>query len=250
MIKGAGSDSSPDSSGPEYCPDRIIGTLNEKTVHRSIKSYIDPDPSHHEKDCCGCIVDILDGNSVYEIQTGSFTYLKYKLPRLLDAGYDITVVYPVAERKTIRRIDPVTGEAGPGRLSPKRGNRYQLLIELVHILPILDYDNLHFRIVFTEVTEYRLPNESKRLPFKRETVLDTVPASVVSEFRIDNKDDFSKLVPDSLPDEFSASDFAKASKMTVRRAYAALKVLKTVSAVINVGKDRRKVMYSRSIKKD
>ena len=245
MVKESSADPISDTSCSDHYTERIIGTLNEKSVHRTIKTYIDPDPSHHEKECCGCIVDILDGRSVFEIQTGSFSYLKNKLPRLLDNGYSVTVVYPIAAKKTIRRIDPLTGEAGPGRISPKKGNRYHILIELVHILGLLDNENLHFRIVFTDVTEYRLNDESRRVPYKREKIIDTVPCEVLSEFRIDERKDFSYLVPDSLPDVFSVSDFAKASKMTVHRAYAALKVLKTVAAVKTAGKSGRRVMYSR-----
>ena len=74
-----------------------IGTLGEKQMHAAIKRFICADESKHEikldkpRDNADgkakarrFVADILDGKTVYEIQTGSFAPLVKKIQWILD----------------------------------------------------------------------------------------------------------------------------------------------------------------------
>ena len=99
-----------------------IGILAEKTLHATLKLWLDADPAHHEQTLpCGCVADIFDGQRVTEIQTANFSGFRTKLGRLLE-HHPVTVVHPLVRRKWLRWVDPATGEAAEPRRSPRQGN--------------------------------------------------------------------------------------------------------------------------------
>ena len=60
-----------------------IGTLREKSLHATLKYWLDDDPTHHEIPLpSGQVADIYDGQRVTEIQTAGFSALRPKLVRL------------------------------------------------------------------------------------------------------------------------------------------------------------------------
>ena len=102
--------------------DAGIGTLGEKTLHRIVKQMLEPDASRHEVKLCGAVVDILGQDGVIEVQTRDLYRLLPKLRRILPE-HRVTVVYPIPATKTVRWIDPKTGECTPARKSPKKAPR-------------------------------------------------------------------------------------------------------------------------------
>lgn len=56
-----------------------IGTLGEKTLHRVLKAYFQPDPSKCEVRVGPYVADALTGSGIVEIQTRSFYKLRPKL---------------------------------------------------------------------------------------------------------------------------------------------------------------------------
>ncbi|GHU35836.1 hypothetical protein FACS1894105_05180 [Clostridia bacterium] len=63
-----------------------IGITNEKSVHRALKLYFEPDESFHEVRILGSIADICRDNMMTEIQCGSFSSKKKVLRVYLTAG--------------------------------------------------------------------------------------------------------------------------------------------------------------------
>ena len=102
--------------------EKIIGELNEKTLHLTLKNYIDPDPSHHEVTLSGSVCDIVNEDGITEIETRSFTNLSKKLNKLLDIA-PVTVVFPIGQKIWVRFIDNETGEISERKPSTKRARR-------------------------------------------------------------------------------------------------------------------------------
>ncbi|MBR6557941.1 MAG: hypothetical protein IKT70_02910 [Clostridia bacterium] len=223
-----------------------IGTYNEKIMHLILKKYIDPDESHHEKKCCGFFADILDGNNITEIQTGSLSPLKKKLLKLSDLGYNINVVHPIYRKKWISWLDTNSGEITRKRLSPKKGSKYHFLAELVYVLPLLKVGNIKFTVLFLEVEEYRNLNGWDSTKKKGSTKNVSIPISLLDEMCISSAEDYHFLIPKELNETFSTAEFAKAAGLTKRRAYAAIRVLKEVMAIEPNHTLKREIYYKKT----
>ena len=95
-----------------------IGTFNEGNLHSSLKHLYATHPSQVERPVDGYIVDVARDDRIIEIQTSGFGSLRSKLPAL-SKNNKVTLVHPIAERKTIAKLQP--NGTVVRRLSPKKG---------------------------------------------------------------------------------------------------------------------------------
>lgn len=220
-----------------------IGRLGEKLVHASLKLFYEPDVTRHEIKVDGFVCDIVAENGIVEIQTGPFTPLKRKLEALLPT-HRVTVVHPVAIKKTLIWIDAEGSFSSPVK-SPKKESVLNAFDKIVSLLPYLTDANLTLVIPLLEVEEYRLlhPKYGKR----RSTRYERVPTALSGEVILKTSADYEALLPESLPDSFSADDFSKCLKLRGRTLSAALKVLSALG-VLRREKDGRRVRYYRNQK--
>lgn len=208
-----------------------IGTLGEKTIHATLKWWLDDDVSHHEVTLdCGSVADIFDGERVTEIQTANYSGFRKKLTRLL-THHPVTVVCPLVRCKQIVWIDPATGETAPPTRSPRRGGFSDILPHLVFILPLLDHPGLTLNPVLLDVEEHRLAdgwgNGGKRGSHRAERY----PTALVDTLTVTGAQDYRRLLPSGLPCTFTATEFGKIARLQGRRLSGALKVLLTVGVL-------------------
>ncbi len=223
--------------------DNGIGTLGEKTIHATLKWWLDDDATHHEIPLpCGSVADIYDGERVTEIQTANFSGFRKKLERLLQ-HHPVTVVCPLVRCKQIVWIDPATGEATPPRRSPRRGDFSDVLPSLVFLLPLLRDERLTLQPVLLDVEEHRLAdgwgNGGKRGSHRAERY----PTALVDTLTVTASADYGLLLPSGLPAAFTAKEFGKAARLQGRRLSAALKVLLTMG-VLTRERDGRGYRYT------
>ncbi|MBO4264774.1 MAG: hypothetical protein J5922_01680 [Clostridia bacterium] len=222
-----------------------IGTYSEKLLHAALKRYYCPDLSKHEIKVAGSVADIVNENDIIEVQTGGMFPLKKKIPKFLDNGYRVTVVYPIAEKKWLIWIDPETGAMTDRRKSPKLGTDFLLLCEQIHLLPLLKTENLSFRTVKLEIEEYRIQNGWGNGGKRGSQRADRLPVDIYSETDFSKKSDYYSFISPALADKFTVRDFSKESKLTRHRAYAALRVLETLEVIEKCGKNGRENLYKR-----
>lgn len=201
-----------------------IGTFSEKILHRTLKFYFEPDESRHEVEYLGAVADILNDDGVIEIQTRSFNKLKPKLDRFLPET-PVTVVLPIIERKYICRIDIETGESRPPRKSAKKGRASDALRELSAIRHYIPNENLTVILAFVDVTETRMLNGRIKVGRKKTQKLDCIPTSLNSTLTLRKRADYLALLPEGLPNEFSAAEFKKITKMKGIDSHGALMLL-------------------------
>ena len=218
-----------------------IGTYGEKTLHREIKWYIEPSGQYHEVPVGGYIADIRTEYGITEIQTQSFNRLYGKLSALLPE-HAVTLVYPIAREKLIVWTDAESGVAVRTRRSPKRGSFYDAFRELYRIKTLLTDCNLKLRLVLADVSERRSAG-SNRKGYKK---IDTQIRAVCDELYIDGSDDYQKLIPDALGEQFTSGGYAVATGLSKRNSGVALNVLHYVGAVRRVGKSGRFILYSKT----
>lgn len=230
-------------SGSGYRPESI-GTQAEKTLHREIKDRLCPDPSCHEFPLGRYVADIYRDGHVTEIQTGSFFLLKGKLERFL-SQYSVTVVYPVVRKKTIRTVDEVGILSAP-RKSPKVGSPLQIGRELPALQAFLGHPGLDFLIYYTDVTEFRTRTlEGKgRKPWER---IDRFPSGEPREIPLRTPGDFLSLLPETLPETFTAAELAKAARVAIDAARGFLAGGRKLGAFQECGKSGRAVLHRRAV---
>ena len=228
----------------EKLPTNQIGTLSEKTLHRVLKYFFEPNDEFHEVECYGSVADIKGENGIIEIQTRSFDKMLPKLERFLPSER-VNIVYPIVENKTICLIDSCSGEAVSQRKSPKKGRAWDALFEISAIRNFIPHENLTVTLVFVDAVETRLNGETKKVGRKKTSKLDCIPTSINRVVEMKNTNDFFVLLPDKLPAEFSAYDFGKITGARAIKLHNSLKFLMSLGILTREKGDGRAYIYTR-----
>ena len=223
-----------------------IGTLGEKTTHRIIKRYLEGNTRFHEVRLGDYIADVYNGSHIYEIQTRNFGNLKSKLPIFLTIA-PVTVVYPVSINKSLVWIDPESGEIKQKRRSNKHGQITDIFKELVFIRDYLNDDNLKFKLLFFDMTDYRLLDGYGSDKKKRATKLDNIPDELLGEYSIEGIKDYAQFIPSGLPEEFVTEDLRSLAKTDKNTAGKEIAVFKSLGLIERCGSRGRAYLYKMSV---
>ena len=222
-----------------------IGTYKEKKLHIILKKYYEPDKTCCEIPVNGFIADIKKDNFVTEIETSGFSGLKPKLEAYLPE-YCVTLVYPIAAKRYISWINPETFEISNRRQSPKKQNAYDVLFEMVRILPYVGHENLTIDAPVLELDEYRLLNGWSKDRKKGSNRYERVPVDLLDILSFHTDADFEKYIPEICIKDFTVKDFASAAKISQSNAYAVMKVFQARNLVKQTGKKGRAFLFSRT----
>lgn len=215
-----------------------IGTLGEKTLHAVLKEYYEPYCDNREVKVGSFVADIVGENGIIEIQTGNFHRLIKKLDVFLEYC-DVTVVYPVASKTKLLKIDPDTGELCDKRTSPKHMTLYDCAPELYPIRFAFDNPRFHLRLCFLEMEETRRLVKKKRGRGKPTVKLDRVPVEFVDEMCFDCVADYESFIPHGLSEEFTCKDFAFCAKTNTSFARMIINILIYLEIAAKIGKDKK-----------
>lgn len=216
-----------------------VGLLAEKRMHAAIKRFICPDISYHEQRVAASapgtkkyVADVLCGDEIYEIQTAGFYPLQKKLQWYADnTDYHVTIVHPMAVRRRIVRIDPESGVATPSaRLAPAK-RPISILSELVYISELIAAGRVGVRILLIEAEEYRVVGVNPRRGRKKESRFELLPTDLLGEITLELPEDFTELLPATVPDEFTGTDFANVARLPSRQAYMAVHALENIGVI-------------------
>ena len=223
-----------------------IGELGEKTLHRTLKHYFEPDTDFHEVAFCGSVADIKNSNGIIEIQTRSFDRLIPKLNRFLPES-NVTIVYPIVECKTICKVNVDSGESLPPRKSPRKGRISDALAELSKIRDFLPNPKLKIIILFLDATEIRMASGSTAVGRRRTSKIDQIPTSLKSFVILQDALDYNILVPSSLGDSFTSAEFERSSGLHKINLHNSLMLLLSLG-ILTREKQGRRYVYTRTNK--
>lgn len=224
-----------------------IGMQKEKSVHAILKDYMDPDPSHQEIPVGNYIADIFDGQGITEIQTANFYAMREKLAAFLPE-YPVRIVYPIPHVKYVTWIDPATGELLETNRRGVKGSFYEVFRELYRIDSFLADPNLTIHPVLLDLTEYRVRDGWSTDGKRGSHRYDRVPSGIFDEIDLKTAADYLRLVPESLPEPFTAKEFENSAGIHRKAVSFAtvLRILTQVGAVERVGvTQRRAYLYRR-----
>ena len=221
-----------------------IGLLNEKSLHSALKHWYAMPGDQLEFPLDGYIVDILRGNHVIEIQTGSFSSIKRKM-RDLSCRYRVTLIYPVAYERWILEVPGTLHGVMMRRKSPKRQAVSQLFEELVSFPDLLKCPNFSIEVV--SIQEEQLRRYSRRCHGKRRTwrVVERRLLSVLERFPFDDPSDLWQLIPPTLPDPFETSHLASVLGHSRWFAQKIAYCLRQSGVITTIGKKGNSLVYSR-----
>lgn len=229
----------------ERIPRGGVGTLSEKSLHKILKLYIEPNTELHEVKYLSSIVDVKNSNGVYEIQTRSYHKLNPKLEKMLPLG-NVTVVCPLAYGKDLRWIDPESGEFSAPKKSPKHENVYDALFNLFGIREHLKNENLAVMLIYLDTEEYRALDGWDKSRKRGSNRVERIPTRILDVLNITSHKRYSDFIPAELGESFVASEFSKMIGRTSRFSYYVLKTLVAVGALKEDGKRGKAVIYTRT----
>ena len=224
-----------------------IGTLNERTLHATLKYWLQPDVALHEVAVGGCIADIFDGAHATEVQTGGCFPLQKKLRKLLSLN-PVTVVIPLPHAKWVRWVDPQSGEVGDPHRAPRLGRLSEALPQLYWLERFWQEGGaphpLTVRVLLLDIVEYRRQdgwgNAGKRGAHR----LDRRPLKLCEDVTLTGFADAAALLPD-LPAEFTTPEFVKLfGHRGVAMRYA-LRFLERGGLIFRAGTRGRAILYRR-----
>ncbi len=219
-----------------------IGRLSEKSLHRILKYYIEPNEEYHEVKCSGSIADIMRDGEIFEIQTRNTEKLNSKLESFLK-DFSVTVVLPFAAKKSVSWLDPISGEISSPRNSPKKETVFDAIFELSRIKAHIENKNLKIKLIFLDVSEYRYLNGFDKTRKRGSTRCERLPNSITEEYDIIGKEGIASVLPRELNGEFSARDLAALTKRTSRKNHYILHFLIDLGIVSFVRKEGKKHIY-------
>ncbi len=222
-----------------------IGRLGERTLHQILKYYFEPDDSFHEVKVGRYVADICKGENITEIQTRAFRSLRSKL-KAYSGKYRVNVVFPIAVKKYLSWVSPETGEIISRRRSPKKGQPWDMLYELYALRQDMPLDGVKFTLILCEMEDFKLLcgyGEDKK---KRAPRFERIPTELVDVIILETAADYGKLIPPVLGESFTATEFAKAAKMTRRTAGYAIQTLVSLGVIEHISTKKRTYIYGRT----
>ncbi len=219
-----------------------IGTLREKPLHASLKDWYALPGDRVECPVEGFVIDLVRGDLLIEIQTSGFSSMKRKVLSLLDAGHRVRIVHPIPVDRWIVKVDN-DGTILSRRRSPRHGAPTDVFSELVSFPGSMAHPGLEVEVLMTVEEQYRNHTPDRAWRRKGWTVLERRLVDVVDTFLLTDIDDLTELLPSGLPDEFTTADLAARLGRPQRTGQQIAYCLRTLGAVIVVGKVGNTVLY-------
>ena len=221
-----------------------IGELNEGSLHRALKARYAVAGTVTEQTVDGFVADVVIGDRVVEVQTGSFSPLKKKLSRLLER-HPVTLVYPIAQDRYIVKFANDQDVPATRRRSPKHGSVFEVFSVLTSIPALLAHPNLTLEIVMTVEEDIRKVIGG-RTRWRRGWVrLDRRLVDVVATHTISSMAELFAMLDHALPEQFTTDDIATAMKSSRRLGQQAAYCFRKAGVSEILGKRGNALVYRR-----
>ncbi len=225
-----------------------VGTQNEKLIHAALKNYYAPFSDEQEIKIGGFFADAVCEDGIFEIQTRQLYKLKEKLRTFLEFSR-VTVVYPSPCVLGTVYINEQSGEIVKEVKPRKMNSLLKTFEEIYSIREVLNNENLRIiiarldvqkRVYFNgEIPDMRSRRERKKCRAEK------FPLKLCNEIILETVYDYTKFLPDGLPEEFTKKEFCAASSES--GSSLRLEILRTVGVIEKTGKKGNAYLYKRSL---
>jgi hypothetical protein len=226
-----------------YAETPAIGTLNEGALHAQLKDWYRRRGDGIEQLVDGFVVDIVRGNLLVEIQTGSFAPLRRKLD-LLTQRHRVRLLAPVPLARKIIRLSH-EGEVLSARRSPHRGRAEDIFSLLVSIPSLLCRPRFELELALTHQEELRVHRQGRAFRRHGWVVVGRQLVSVERCLRIASPCDAADLLPAGLPELFDTAELAEAAMIERRLAQQMTYCLRAMGVLETTGKRGNALVHRR-----
>ncbi len=218
-----------------------IGTLNERSLHASLKKHLTQKGDQVEVKLENYVIDLMRGETLIEIQTRSFAAMRRKLEYLLPQ-YKIKLYHPIAAKKWIVRVNR-DGTFLKRRRSPRKGSVFDIFNELLSLRSVALHPNFELHILMIEVEEVWKDDGKGSWRKKFWSVHDHLLLKVTEDCCLNDSADYLALLPDNLPETFTNADLITAQKCSKRMAGKATYALREMGLIEQIGIQNRYHMF-------
>ena len=219
------------------------GFAKEYRLHEQLKQYYGLGADGIEVEVDGCIVDVVKGGRIIEVQTANLSALRRKLARLLPQHW-VTVVFPVPKERYIVWLSPSDRHELHRRRSPKRGQWFEVFKELPHLAPYLKHRHFSLEVVLTKENDFRVNDGRGSWRRGGARTVDRELVDVLGTEYFATPRSYRRVLPDGLPEPFTSRDLAHARDMPLRLAQKAMYSLRSAGTVCIAGKRRNAILYT------
>lgn len=220
-----------------------IGELNEKSLHAALKAHYARPEDALEVPVDGYVIDIMQDDTLVEIQTGNFAAIKTKLHDLVPA-HPLRLVYPIAREKWLLKLPKEPGGKPTRRKSPRKGRIEDVFWELVRIPHLLTHPHFSLEVVFIQEEEVRRYAGKHRWRRRGWEIVERRLIDVLATCTFAAPDDWSALLPDGLPAPFTTQDLAGALDVNRRLAQKMAYCLRKAEVIEQCGTKGRANLYA------
>ena len=225
-----------------------IGELNERSLHRALKARYAVAGSATEQAVDGFVADVVIGNRIVEIHTGTFSGIGKKLKHLLPR-FGITLVHPIAKDRYIVKASDAPTARTARRKSPKHGSVFTIFGALVSIPKLLEHPNMTLEIVLTVEEDVRILDPTRNRRRGGWTSIDRRLLEIAEIHRFGAMAELFALLDDDLDETFTTRDLATAMRSSRRLGQQAAFCFRSAGVAEICGKDGNTLIYRRRSKR-
>lgn len=214
----------------------------ESSLHRQLKSLYAGSAEEVEVQVDGYRIDAIVRGRLYEIQQASLSALRVKVANLLER-HRVVVVKPLVSRKYLIRRNHRDGEIVSARYSPTRETVLNLFEDLVHFVTVFPHPRLTLEVVLTEQEEDRITCTRRRRRGPDFRVQNRRLVEVVSTHKLRTAADLRRLLPATLPPEFTTGELAQHAQIPRWLAQKMAYCLRKTGAIEVRGKQGNALQY-------
>jgi len=214
-----------------------IGMLNETELHEQLKHLYAGAEGETEQVVGGFVVDVVRDGELIEIQTRGFGKMRRKL-LALSTSHRVRIVHPIATETVITKLSD-TGEIHSSRRSPRKGRIEEIYREIVSIADLLpDHVRREIRAVETRVDDGKGSWRRRGV-----SIVARQLGAVDGTHQFASRNDYLRVLPATLPDEFTNSDLIRESGIRYRDAQPITSSLRKMGLLGLSGKRGREQLY-------
>ncbi len=221
-----------------------IGTLQERSLHATIKQLYNTPGSEVEVKVDGFVIDVVKGDLLIEIQTRSFSAIKDKLFKLMK-NHPIRLVHPIPLEKWVIR-QSLDGREISRRKSPKKMSFEHIFEELVSIPTFIIHSNFELEVLLIREEEIRVKDGKGSWRRRGWSNVDRRLIGIVDRRVYSNPTDFLHLIPSSLEEPFTTRSLAEAAGIPRRLVQKMTYCMRKMEILKVVGKEGNAHLYMKN----
>ncbi len=221
-----------------------IGTLQERSLHATIKQLYCTPGSEVEVKVDGYVIDVVKGDLLIEIQTRSFSAIKDKLFKLMK-NHPIRLVHPIPMEKWVIRQSLDEREISR-RKSPKKMGFAHIFEELVSIPTFIIHSNFELEVLLIKEEEIRVKDGKGSWRRRGWSSVDRRLIDIVDRKLYSEPEDFLCMIPNTIEEPFTTRTLSEALKIPRRLVQKMTYCMRKMDILKIAGKEGNAHLYMRN----